>query len=65
MESERKRLEFESDQLMHSSIEGRITRDEETAREIAERLPGMKAESAELAVALLKAGLHIAKLNQS
>jgi hypothetical protein len=71
MEPERKRLElltaqseFRSGQLTHSMIEGRIARDEKTAKEIAERLPEMKAESAGLAAALLEAGLRITKLNQ-
>jgi hypothetical protein len=71
MESERKRLElltaqseFESGQRMRSSTEREIADYEKTAREIAERLPGMKAESAELAAALLETGLRIAKLNQ-
>ena len=57
--------EFRDGQSTHSLIEEQIAADEKEAREIAERLPVMKAESAELAVALLKAGLQIAKLNQS
>jgi hypothetical protein len=71
MEQERKRMELlkaqselESGQRMRSSTEREIADYEKTAREIAERLPGMKAESAELAAALLETGLRIAKLNQ-
>ncbi len=71
MEPERKRLElliaqneFKEGQWARSMIEKRIAADETKAKEIAERLPVMKAESAGLVAALLEVGLRITKLNE-